>query len=287
VAAPIDTLSSGRADLALVHTSDFFELTPEGLYLGRDNRAEVITAIGRHHFVLLTGSKVSPQSDPLAGRLGVPPGWTAAGKVAARMLFLSGHLPESQAAGPSLIQAVRAGELDAAIVMLDADTRAVLENLPAETAGLRVQGLAEQIARPPFFMNQVRLPPSEVPVAGEAIDTFSMQVLLAGPAPRGRTGPVHGGPASAVGTRNLPVPLREAEAIAAASDIPEVPDPVLPSFRNRQPESPAGIAESAWMETFLIIAGIAFMIWAGWLLAQPVGHPRTFPRDTPPRRPRG
>jgi len=277
VAAPIDVLNVGRADLALVHTSDFFELTPEGLYLGRDNRAEAIAAIGRRHFVLLTREDAPPGSDPLDGWLGVPPAWTAAGKVAARMLFLTGHLPDRHAAGPSLIQAVRAGELDAAIVMLDADTRAVLQSLPPEAAGLHVQGLAGPLARPPFFMNQVRLPASEVPGAGEAMDTFSMQVLLAGPAPRGRTGPVHGGPASAVGTRNLPVPLREAEAIAAASDVPEVPDPVLPSFQNRQPESPAGIGESAWMETLLIIAGIAFMGWAGWLLAQPSG------RGSPPR----
>lgn len=272
VAAPVDTLNRGRADLALVHTSDFFTLTPEGLYLGRDNRAEAITAIGRHHFLLLTAGTTPSQSDPLAGRIGIPPGWTAAGKVAAHMLLLAGRLPESHAAGPGLIQAVRAGELDAAIVVLDADTRAVLENLSPETAGVRVQGLAEQLAGAPFFMNQVRLPATEVPGSSEAVDTFSMQVLLAGPAPKGRTGPVHGGPASAVGTRNLPVPRREAEAITAASDIPEVPDPVLPSFQNRQPETPAGIAESAWMEKVLIIASIAFVGWAGWLVGRPVGR---------------
>lgn len=270
VAAPLAALEQGRADLALIHTSDFFQLTPDGLFLGRDRRAEVITAIGQRHFVLLVGNDVPSTSSPLTLRTGVPPGWTAAGKVAARMLFLAGQVPEMRAAGPSLIRAIQTGELDAAIVMLDADTRAVLEHLPPANPKLRVTGLATWLAKAPFFMNEVRLPASIVPGRTEILDTFSMQVLLAGPAPQSRTGPVHGGPASAVATRNLPLPLREAEAIADAAESPDVPDPVLPSFRNRQSVSPAGIAESAWLETTLIIAGIAFMAWSGWLLSRPV-----------------
>lgn len=269
VAAPLDALVQGRADLALVHTSDFFRLTPDGLFLGRDHRAEVITAIGRRHFVLLVGENVPSETNPLTLRTGVPPGWTAAGKVAARMLFLGGKTPEMRAAGPSLIRAIGTGELDAAIVMLDADTRAVLQHLPPGQSMLRVADLAKWLVKPPFFMNEVRLPASAVPGRSEPLDTFSMQVLLAGPAPQGRTGPVHGGPASAVATRNLPLPMREAQAIAAAAELSDVPDPVLPNFRNRQAVPPAGIAESAWLETLLIVAGIAFMAWSGWLLARP------------------
>lgn len=269
VATPLVALEQGRADLALVHTSDFFRLTPDGLYLGRDPRAEVITAIGRRQFVLLVSNDVPPQTNPLTLRKGVPPDWTAAGKVASRMLLLAGQVPDRHAAGPSLIRAIRAGELDAAIVALDADTRAVLESLPPHTSMLRVEGLANRLDKAPFFMNEVRLPASTVPGVSEPLETYSMQILLAGSAPRGRTGPVHGGPASAVATRNLPVPLREAEAIASAAESADVPDPVLPSFRTRQTNAPGGIAEAAWLETLLIIAGIAFMVWAGWLLAQP------------------
>jgi glycine betaine/choline ABC-type transport system substrate-binding protein len=271
-AAPLAAMEQGRADLTLLHTSDFFQLTPDGLFLGRDRRAEAITAVGQRQFVLLVSDDIATAADPLDGRIGVPPGWTASGKVAARMLMLAGRVPGMRAAGPGLIRAVREGDLDAAIVSLDTDTRAVLQNLPAGDPQLHIEGLANRDLRAPFFMNVVRLPASAVPGRSEPLDTVSMQVLLAGPAPRGRTGPVHGGPASAVATRNLPLPLREARAIAAASTSPDVPDPVLPSFQTRQAASPVGIAESAWLETALIVAGILFIAWAGWLLTQPTAR---------------
>ncbi|RDD63509.1 glycine betaine ABC transporter substrate-binding protein [Ferruginivarius sediminum] len=270
VAAPLAALEQGKADLALVHTSDFFELTWDGLFRGRDRRGEAIAAIGRRHFLLLVREGMPPEANPLSGRIGTPPGWTAGGKVAARMLVLAGRGPDLRATGPSLIRAVRAGELDAAIVMLDADTQAALQELPAEAPKLRAASLTDWLIGAPFFLNEVRLPTSPVPGQKAPVDTFSMQVLLAGPAPQGRTGPVHGGPASAIATRNLPLPLREAESIANAAESTEVPDPVLPSFRDRQAVTANGITESPWLETILIIVGIAFMAWAGWLLAQPV-----------------
>lgn len=269
-AAPLGALEQGKADLALVHTSDFFQLTPDGLYLGRDRRGEAIAAVGRRHFLLIAGNGTPTQANPMSRRIGTPPGWTAGGKVAARMLVLAGQVPDVRANGPSLIRAVRAGELDAAIVMLDADTRAALQVLPPDQPKLRTVSLTEWLTSAPFFLNEVRLPASPIPGEQKLVDTFSMQVLLAGPAPRGRAGPVHGGPASAMATRNLPLPLREAESIAAAAESSEAPDPVLPSFRDRQVVTRTGVAESPWFETLLIIAAVAFMAWAGWLLAQPV-----------------
>ncbi|MDZ7839563.1 MAG: glycine betaine ABC transporter substrate-binding protein [Gammaproteobacteria bacterium] len=269
VASPLEALEQGWADLALVHTSDFFQLTPEGLFLGRVQHGEAIAAIGRRHFLLLLGGQASASDDPLAGRLGTPPGWTAGGKVAARMLVLAGYLPDVRSNGPDLVRALRNRELDAAIVLLNTDTREALQALPRDAPMLRAASLTEVLARAPFFVNESRLASSPVPGEDEPVDTYSMQVLLAGPAPQGRMGPVHGGPASAIATRNLPVPLREAEAIAAAVESPELPDPVLPSFRNRQAADHARLTESSWLETLLIVAGIAFMAWAGWLVAQP------------------
>lgn len=270
VNSPLAALEQGRADLALLHTSDFFNLTSDGLYLGRDRRGEAIAAIGRRHFLLLVGERASVTNGLLSGRIGTPPGWTAGGKVAARMVVLSGRVPDMRANGPGLIRSVRAGELDAAIVMLDGDTRAALQVLPPGDPKLHAVSLDNVLSRAPFFLNEVRLPTSPVPGDDEAVDTYSMQILLAGPAPQGRTGPVHGGPASAVAMRNLPLSLREAEAIAAAVESAEVPDPVLPNFRNRRAAAQAGVGESSWLETILNIVGIAFMAWAGWLLAQPV-----------------
>lgn len=274
VDTPLATLDRGRADLALVYTSDFFRLNPEGLFLGRDPRGEAIAAIGRREFLLLVNEDTPADANPLAGRIGVPLSWTAGGKAAARMLFLAGRTPAVRATGPDLIRAVREGDMDGAIVMLDGNTRDALQALSAEGPGLRSASLVEWLVRGPVFLNPVRLPTSPVPGEDQPVDTFSMQVLLAGPAPRGRTGPVHGGPASAVATRNLPVPLREADAIASAVESPEMPDPVVPSFRDRQAVARAGVGESSWQETTLIVGGIAFMIWAGLLLARPVARRR-------------
>lgn len=272
VASPMGALELGRADLALVHTSDFFDLTWDGLFRGRDPRGEAIAAIGRRDFLLLVQPDFPDEANPFSGRIGIPPGWTAAGKVAARMLVLAGRGPDSRGTGPSLIRAVRTGELDAAIVMLDGDTQLALQDLPPDAPGVRAVSLTSWLVGAPFFLNEVRLAPVPVPGQSGAIDTLSMQVLLAGPAPRGTTGPVHGGPASAVATRNLPIPLREAEAIAEAADTTEVPDPVLPNFRDRQATTPVSVAESPWVETGLIVLAIAFLAWAGWLLARPVAR---------------
>jgi hypothetical protein len=98
-----------------------------------------------------------------------------------------------------------------------------------------------------------------------------MQLVLAGPAPRElQTGPVHGGPASSVGTQGRPLPLREAETLAAASDTAEPLDPVLPSFRERAARAEAARRNdrSAWLETGLVLGALIYLGWAGSLLVR-------------------
>jgi glycine betaine/choline ABC-type transport system substrate-binding protein len=273
---PTAALERGLAELAVLHVADFFHLGWQGQYRGRDPRAEAIAVLGRREFLLLTRGSVAPDTNPLqAGPIGIPPGWTSGGRVAARMLALAGRQADRRAPGPALIDALTAGRITAAIVLMDPSNRAALRALPPDGDGIRARSLARWLVSPPFFLNETRLAQPPVPGRDAPIDTYSMQVLLAGPAPQGGVGPVHGGPASAVATRNLPIPLRDAEALADAAGATELPDPVVPSFRGRGAEAARRARPTAaWTETVLVIAAVAFMAWAGYLLARPVRRGR-------------
>jgi glycine betaine/choline ABC-type transport system substrate-binding protein len=269
-ADPAEALARGEGELALVHTSDFFRLDWRGTYAGRDPRLEAIAPVGRRPFLLLTrADRANPAANPLTQAVGVQPAWTAGGEVAARILALSGAEPARRMAAGQLVSALKAGELDAALVLLDPGARAALSAL--EGNAIQVAGLSRWLAAPPFFLNAQRLPARDVPGALAPVDTLSMQLVLAAPAPRDAlTGPVHGGPASTVATGGRPMPLREAETLAGAVEAGEPLDPVLPSFRERAARAAADrrTDRSAWLETGLILAALVYMAWAGSLLAR-------------------
>ncbi len=266
---PAAALADGTAELAIVHTSDFFQLSWRGAYGGRDPRLEAITAVGRQPFLLLTrAGREAPERNPLTQRVGTQPGWTAGGKVAARILALASNQPAQRMTSGQLISALRAGELDAALLLLDEGAREAL-GTPANN-DIQAADLSQWVIAPPFFLNAQRLPASAVPGSDGPIDTLSMQLVLAGPAlQEATTGPVHGGPASTVGIQGRPVPLREAETLAAANDTTETLDPVLPSFRDRATRAEAARRDdrSNWLETGMILAALAYLAWAGSLLA--------------------
>ena len=269
-ADPAAALTDGTAELAVVHTSDFFDLSWRGGYAGRDRRLEAIAPVGRRPFLLLVrADREQPSANPLTQRVGTQPAWTAGGEVAARILSLAGNAPDRRLSSGQLISALSAGDLDAALILQDDGARAALADLSGNR--VRVADLSDWVVAPPFFLNAQRLPAPSVPGAQSPIDTLSMQLVLAGPAPREtQTGPVHGGPASSVGTQGRPLPLREAETLAAASDTAEPLDPVLPSFRERAARAEAARRDdrSAWLETGLVLAALIYLGWAGSLLAR-------------------
>lgn len=269
-ADPAAALTVGTAELAIVHTSDFFELSWRGAYAGRDRRLEAIAPVGRRPFLLLVrADRGSLSVNPLTQRVGTQPAWTAGGEVAARILSLAGNAPDRRLSSGQLISALSAGDLDAALILLDDGARTALSRLEGD--GVQVASLSDWVVAPPFFLNAQRLPASAVPLATAAVDTLSMQLVLAGPAPREvQSGPVHGGPASSVGTQGRPVPLREAETLAAASNAAEPLDPVLPSFRERAARAQAARRgdRSAWLETGLVVSALVYLGWAASLLAR-------------------
>jgi hypothetical protein len=271
---PPAALANGEASLALLYTSDFFRLGWDGSFAGRDRRAEAIAAVGRRAFVLLVRREAVAEEErnPLALRVGTQPGWTAAGRVGARLLALNGAGPAARAGPGQLVAALRDDELDAAVILLDSAARAALREL--EGNAIRVEGVSRWLAAPPFFLNQEVLPAEAVPGALAPLDTVSMQLVIAGPAAQGTTGAVHGGPSAAVATGGLPLPLREARALADAVETREPVDPVLPSFRDRQATAERRRGpDSAWVETGLIVLALAFMAWAFSLLVRPQRRP--------------
>jgi glycine betaine/choline ABC-type transport system substrate-binding protein len=267
---PAAALVEGTAELAIVHTSDFFQIGWRGNYAGRDPRLEAIAPVGRRPFLLLTRpGREADAGNPLAERVGTQPAWTAGGEVAARILTLAGNAPAQRMSAGQLISAIGDGELDAALVLLDDGAREALSGPAGDR--VRVANLGDWVVAPPFFLNAQRLPADAVPGAAAPVDTLSMQLVLAGPAPREtQTGPVHGGPASTVGTAGRPLPLREAETLAAASDAAEPLDPVLPTFRERAARAQAARQDdrSAWLETGLVLGALVYLAWAGALLAR-------------------
>ncbi|NIR29996.1 MAG: hypothetical protein GWN84_11905 [Gammaproteobacteria bacterium] len=103
----------------------------------------------------------------------------------------------------------------------------------------------------------------EYDLASLGLDTFSMQLLLAGAAPPTGYGLRSGGPASAIPTVGQPLSLEQAEALARASATAERPDPVLQSVwerASRRDEADRGLAADA-LDTALNLAVFAFVFW--------------------------
>ncbi len=119
------------------------------------------------------------------------------------------------------------------------------------------------------------LPKDTYPGQTEALDTVGVQIVLAGPAPSQRAGPLAGGPVAALHLQAPPLSVEEANALAQAIGIPEPPDPLVPSVWLRALVQDSTADGATWgqniLDTTLNVAVIAFLVWVGMMIIRRPG----------------
>jgi len=271
---PFGSLRAGRADLAVVDTGRFFLPERPERFARLDSRAEAVAVLGQRYLVALRRQPVTRTRDPLRGPVGLPPEPTTAARAGAAILAAREREPALQTGRTELIAALRAGEID--VAMLLATPEELAETL-AE-GGLAVRGLSRWVAHYPLIFNEARLPPATFAGQREAMDTLSVQILLAGPAPQEAYSLRAGGPAGAGLVESQPLTLAEAEALRRAAPAAELPDPLVPTVWERAPSRQGEDGETR-RDVADTVANVLVLAFAAWCLVLLIRRERTPPAE--------
>lgn len=269
--APAERLTTGDARLAVLDAAQVFRWSVRRRRWVRDDRLEAIAVLGerRVHLVRRAGDPAAP----LAGPIGVEAG--AAGRVPRAMLEAMDLRPARRAPAAALLDAVRDGVLDGALVFAAPGDPTVRDALAA--GGLALRGLdgwltVQRALRLPF-LRLARLPAAAYPGVDRPVETLGAQVVLAGPAPGGAL--AHGGgPAAALPAGGAPLDAARVRALVDALGVTEAPDPALPSAWKRSRGAVDAPEPEGWreaLEVCLNLFALGFTAWLGWLL---VASPR-------------
>jgi glycine betaine/choline ABC-type transport system substrate-binding protein len=268
---PAEAVARGQARLALVGAERFFSARGDGdrdAPPDRDTRIEAAAVVGTRmvHVVRRRsedGAEGAPAPDPLSGRVGVPPLGSGAALIA-RSLLDDDRRPAASGDPATLLDAVRDGRLDVAILVLPVGDLEFPEG-SGDALGLRSLAgwLSPSRALRAPFLRPARIAAGSYAGQPEPVETLGVQVVLAGPSRRAVSLTANSGPAAALTVAGLPLEPDEVQALAAATGVPEAPDPTLPSSWSRQPPAPDPTLSvaSAILGTVLNILAIAFSIW--------------------------
>lgn len=268
---PAEAVARGRARLALMGAERFFP-DPVGDQPRREVRVEAAAVVGSRlvHLVRRAGDEVE---DPLLGRIGVPPAGSGAGIVARRILG-GDRQPDATGEPRELLEAVRSEQLDVAILLEPSGSLRAFSAEELELRSLPGWLTPSRAVRMPY-LRPARIASGTYAGQDEPIETLGVQVLLAGPGHRAVPLTANSGPASALTIAGLPLDPVEVETLAAATGVPEAPDPTLPSAWGRRPadgdEEPS--TATAVLGTTLNVLAILFLVWIFRLAMQPAGPP--------------
>lgn len=268
-ANPIDEVARGRARLALISAARFFDDNGKV-----DVRVEACAVVQERllHVIRKAGAD---GSGPLIGRIGAPLDGTAGALTAHRVLAQNGMKATRQGAIDELLRAIRAGELDGALIVAAAGQPELLDGLAAGDLKVAPLGawLTPERARALPWLRHARLPQSTYAGQGAPIATLSSQVVLAGPSRAHFAANAPAGPAGSVPNVGRPLSTAQVRALAGASAVPEVPNPALPSAWTVAPTVPGSgptASSAAWLDTLLNVLCIAFLLWVGRMATQPL-----------------
>ncbi len=260
---PAAEVALGEAKLALLGAERFF-LRARGhrVRLRRDPRVEAVAVAGRRLVHLLRRSGGSESA--LSGRVGIEPLRSGGGLVGAAWLAAVGRKPAERASLPQLLDDLRHGKLDAALVFAaagDAELTRALDSGKVQL--LSLNGTAVREALP--FLRAARLPPKTYPNQALPIDTFAAQVLIAGLSHATSSRGIASGPAAALPAQAEPLSSSEVDALAKSSGITETPDLFLPTPWTASLRSVSGAStRSSWqqvLDTLLNVVTLAFVVW--------------------------
>lgn len=251
---PFAELADGSVPLAILGAEDFFVLGRRGR-LVRRHQAEAIAVLGRRvvHVVVPKGGGTQ-----LGAKIGVAKG----DRLAEALLALLDRKRTSRKTHAELIGAVAAGELDAAIVVTEVGDPEIAAALAAESlelGNIRDWLGAEAGLQLPY-LRPARIPESAYEGYDAGVETFAVQVLLAGAA-QSEANLNASGPAAALPASGTPLPRPKLEALAQAVGIDEAPDPAVPSMWTLAAHTSAEDDSPAAIETALNVFVLAFLLW--------------------------
>lgn len=257
---PLVAVSAGRAHFAVVSAERFFMKHQQ-----RPPPVEAVAVLGIRFVHLLRSAEDGDDGDPLQGRIGIQPELSSGGFIGETILETMDMRATVQEGIPSLLNKIRAGDLDAALVVTEAGATEIAR--PLNRGGLRLSSIGSWLSPRRAvsipYLRRARIPAGTYANQDVQVDTLSVQVVLVSPS-RVRevsTGPA--GPAAALSMPMLPLTSAQIDRLSEATGILESPDAVLPSLWTTRPD---GIdhdnqSGSGLLETILNLIVIAFLIW--------------------------
>ncbi len=257
VATPdvVEAVSSGRARFGVASAERFF---PESNEL--ETRVEAVAVLGTHYLHLIRRAD-DVEGAPFRGTVGTLRPGTAGGRIGVAVLGTAGSRIALREDAETLIERVAANELDAALIPTEAGDAQIVRAVGS--GALALVPLAdwltpERAVRLPY-LHRVRLPTDPYP---QPVDTLGVQVLLVGPGRRPQGSSGAGGPAAALPTTALPVSLVQAEQLAEAKGIHEIPDPSLPSaWTTMGAGEDQTMGSSGVLESAISLFCVVFLAW--------------------------
>ena len=183
---PLERVTDGSARLALVETDDLFDLS--GAAPVRDERFEAVAPIGQNLLHLVAGTD-GPANLEAATTLASGPAGSSSERLA--RLVISGLglsaevVPGDDADAAALLARVTDGTADVAVLTVpegDAAVRAAFDGGGLRLLDTSAWNAGSNLVRYPF-LRQARIASGTYAGQSESIETLSMQLVLAGPAP--------------------------------------------------------------------------------------------------------
>ena len=255
---PIREVATGGAKLALLGAERFFHNTRRGLE--RSRKVEAVAVVGSRMAHVLTATP----GGGLSGRVGIGPNDSGSGMIGRALCDAAGIAPAMAASHEQLVQALGGGQLDAAIVVASAGSTVIGEALASGKAQLApVTGLLLDGAP---YLRRSRIPAGTYSGQSEPVETVASQVVLAGPSRQPHPTGLKGGPAAALLVETKPISLEQAELLADATGVPELPDPILPAAHLGAPDA-SDAEDHAALDTALNALVVVFLGWLVTLMA--------------------
>ncbi len=263
---PAKQVIHGSARLALLGAERFFSRDRKDR-LVRNDRLEAAAVVGERHIHIIRRAGSSPQ-DKLQGKLGLPPSKSGAGMIARALV--DNQTITQQGTTEELLTSLRAGKLDAILVVEPPGAPALTQALADETLVLHpAQDKLTPVkaARHPF-LRPTRIPARTYQRYPNSMDTISVQVVLASPAKRINNLTTGAGPAAALPYTGTPLKPEEVERLTAATGLPALPDPSLPSAWNTNPRqgNDSNAQHADMIKTVLNLLALLFLAWLALLV---------------------
>ncbi len=264
----VEAVGQGKARLALVGADRLIPVKKGQLFGDRDNRIEAVAVLETGYLHILRRRNEGSVKDALAGKLGVPHRGSERAQLTVEILSEVQKKPVVYAGTTELVEQVKTKELDAALIFHVLGDGTMQEALADEQ--LVLHALPPGLDHLPPYFTPVRIPSGTYPGQTEVVDTVGIQIVIAGPSPITSPGPLGGGPGAALLTRNPPISIEQANALAQAIGNMEPPDPILPSVWLRSVVQGPGTSEATTghelLDTGLNIAILVFLGWLGVML---------------------